>query len=200
MSRSTRTRLRGAELEEAILRAAESCFARFGIAKTTMDDVARAAEVARATVYRYFPDREALVLASVRRRARLNIEPARAHIAKFDTFAEKLVEGICHNVRRGRRDPMVDRLVSPEEMALASSLLGDTGIAVELTHALWAPILVAARESGELRADVEPLELSEWISHLEIMFIGQFGRDEASFARFRAMIEKFLVPAVVAAP
>ncbi|MGI5328578.1 TetR/AcrR family transcriptional regulator [Actinomadura nitritigenes] len=196
MTRPTRTRLRGAELEEAILEAAESCFERFGIAKTTMDDVARVADISRATVYRYFADRESLILASIRRRARMNLAPARAFIAGFPDFADKLTEGICHNVRRGRRDPMVHLLVSPDEMPLATSLLGATGVAVELTHELWEPILREAQEAGQLRADVELRELSEWISHLEIMFISQFDRDDASLDRFRHMIRQFLVPAV----
>jgi AcrR family transcriptional regulator len=197
MTRPIRTRLRGAELEEAILEAAESCFERFGIAKTTMDDVARVAEISRATVYRYFADRESLILASIRRRARMNLEPARAFIARFPDIADKLTEGICHNVRRGRRDPVVHLLVSPDEMALATSLLGASGIAVELTHDLWEPILREAQEKGRLRADIDLLELSEWISHLEMMFVAQFAGDDESLDRFRGMIRKFLVPAVV---
>ncbi|MFV2177609.1 TetR/AcrR family transcriptional regulator [Actinomadura sp. LOL_016] len=197
MTRPTRTRLRGAELEEAILEAAESCFERFGIAKTTMDDVAKVAEVSRGTVYRYFADRESLILASIRRRSRMNLAPARVFIAGFPDIADKLAEGICHSVRRGRRDPMVHLLVSPDEMPLATSLLGATGVAAELTHELWEPILREAQEAGRLRAEIELRELSEWISHLEIMFITQFARDDASLDRFRDMIRKFLVPAVV---
>jgi AcrR family transcriptional regulator len=159
--------------------------------------VARVAEISRATVYRYFADRESLILASIRRRARMNLEPARAFIARFPDIADKLTEGICHNVRRGRRDPVVHLLVSPDEMALATSLLGASGIAVELTHDLWEPILREAQEKGRLRADIDLLELSEWISHLEMMFVAQFAGDDESLDRFRGMIRKFLVPAVV---
>jgi len=39
-----------------ILAATVTCLGRHGIAKTTVDDAARAAGVARATVYRHFPD------------------------------------------------------------------------------------------------------------------------------------------------
>src|SRR5690606_25473391 len=39
-----------------ILQAAVECLGRYGIAKTTVDDAAREAGVARATVYRHFPD------------------------------------------------------------------------------------------------------------------------------------------------
>jgi len=39
--------------------AAEACFDKYGIAKTTMDDIAKEAGVSRPTLYRWFPTREA---------------------------------------------------------------------------------------------------------------------------------------------
>src|SRR4051795_10447978 len=98
--------------QEDILRAAEQCFEKFGLAKTTMDDVARFAGLSRATVYRYFSDRDSLILAAVRRRAQLNIGRVRAELEAQKTFAERLEEGICRDVRRGQRDPVVHALVS----------------------------------------------------------------------------------------
>jgi AcrR family transcriptional regulator len=62
-----------------------------------MADVARAANLSRATVYRYFPDREALVMASVVRRARMNMDSARDRIRSRESFAERIVEGIIDN-------------------------------------------------------------------------------------------------------
>ena len=45
------------------LDAALACVARVGVAKTTLDDVAKEAGCARATVYRCFPGRLALMRA-----------------------------------------------------------------------------------------------------------------------------------------
>lgn len=181
----------------AILTAAETCFERFGIAKTTMEDVARAAGLSRATVYRYFADRESLIMASVVRRARMNIEPARAHIAKWPTFEERIIEGICHNVSRGRRDPMVHLLVSPEEMSLSNRLLSASGAAIELTYELWGPILTEAQESGRMRTDIDVRLLCEWIAEIEMMYISQLGDEDGAFDRFREKIRSFFVPALL---
>jgi AcrR family transcriptional regulator len=41
------------------------CIARFGLSKTTLDDVARVAGCSRATLYRYFDDKAALVRRAV---------------------------------------------------------------------------------------------------------------------------------------
>jgi len=44
-----------ADLREDILASAYACVARQGLARTTVEEVARQAGVSRATVYRYFP-------------------------------------------------------------------------------------------------------------------------------------------------
>ena len=58
--------LRSDDVEVRILDAAMVCLGRHGVAKTTLDDIAREASCSRATVYRYFPNRAAVVEAAVR--------------------------------------------------------------------------------------------------------------------------------------
>ncbi len=53
------------DVEVRILDAAMVCLGRHGVAKTTLDDIAREASCSRATVYRYFPNRAAVVDAAV---------------------------------------------------------------------------------------------------------------------------------------
>jgi AcrR family transcriptional regulator len=58
----------GAEKSGVEARAAEAllvCIARFGLSKTTLDDVARAAGCSRATLYRYFDGKATLVRRAV---------------------------------------------------------------------------------------------------------------------------------------
>lgn len=54
------------ERDEKILRAAKAVFARFGVAKTTMSDIAAEAGVARQTVYNAFPGKPELLRATTR--------------------------------------------------------------------------------------------------------------------------------------
>ena len=49
-------------VRERLLDAAEGCLQQFGPQKTSMEDVARAAGMSRATVYRYFEDTDDLFL------------------------------------------------------------------------------------------------------------------------------------------
>src|SRR5262245_11957892 len=52
------------DVRERIVNAAEGCFARYGVGKTTVEDIAAAAGLSRATVYRSFAGgRDEVILA-----------------------------------------------------------------------------------------------------------------------------------------
>src|SRR5438309_685769 len=126
---------------EHFLVAAEACFDRYGIAKTTMDDIAKMAGVSRPTVYRHFDDRDTLILAVVMRRSRQLIDRAQKYIRKYPTFEEQLVEGLLFMVDKGRKDPFVGLLVSPAHMDQVNEILAGSAAAVDLAYEMWEPIL-----------------------------------------------------------
>ena len=49
------------DTRELIIESAFDCFRRHGLDKTTVVDIARAADVSRSTVYEYFRDKAAIV-------------------------------------------------------------------------------------------------------------------------------------------
>jgi AcrR family transcriptional regulator len=69
LGRPARARRRGAELEEAILRAAAEELVESGYARLTMDRVARRAGTNKNTIYRRWPNRAALGIAAYRQLA-----------------------------------------------------------------------------------------------------------------------------------
>ncbi|WP_141681169.1 TetR/AcrR family transcriptional regulator, partial [Mycobacterium malmoense] len=50
---------------DQILEAANECFTQLGIQRTSVQDVARTANVSRGTIYRYFVDRDVLIEAAI---------------------------------------------------------------------------------------------------------------------------------------
>jgi AcrR family transcriptional regulator len=84
-----------------LIEAAEACFLRLGVARTTIDDVAREAKVSRATVYRHVRDRDELVLAVFARQADRFLERMTAD------EAQSVGDGIVYAVREVPNQPLL---------------------------------------------------------------------------------------------
>ena len=78
-------------VEERAIDALLVCIARFGLSKTTLDDVAREAGCSRATLYRYFDGKSALVRRAVDVELRRVTGCAIAAAAEQLTFADAVV-------------------------------------------------------------------------------------------------------------
>jgi AcrR family transcriptional regulator len=81
--------------EVRVISAALACVARWGVAKTSLDDIAREAGVSRATVYRLFPGGKAPLLDAVAAHelGRLLVA-VEAALAAHDSLEDRLVAGI----------------------------------------------------------------------------------------------------------
>jgi len=179
--------------------AAEACFERYGVVKTTMEDIAKMAGVSRPTVYRHFSDRDSLILAVVMRRARSLIGKAQAFIRRHDRFEDQLVEGLLFLVKTGRRDPFVRILVSPEHLDMAQQILGATEAVIDLTEDMWEPILAEAADRGELNPDLDVRDIAVWLTHVELIMVGRFDLTDND-DDIRRMLRTFLAPAFLHAP
>lgn len=182
-------------LEQAILQAAEECVVRYGIAKTTMEDVARGAGVSRATVYRYFDGRDALIEALIRRRSLEHSQEIRAELANERSFGDQLVEGILAGVRVGIQDPLI-HAVSTDPVS-GSAAIGRPGLYAELVYEKWEPIFLQARNNGELRSDIDLEDLADWLARLQVMFVSQLLESENLEETVRRRVNTFVVPSIV---
>ena len=91
----------GGSQEERILDAALVCIARWGLAKTGLDDVAREAGVSRATVYRAFPGgKDALVEAVARSETARFFAAVDTRLAEAASLEELLVAGMTEAATR----------------------------------------------------------------------------------------------------
>lgn len=183
-----------------ILDAAEAAFLRYGVPKSTMDDIAKEAGVSRPTLYRYFRDRDALVTALIEVRSRRLFDETREFLRRYETVADQLVEGLVHLVDRGRKDPLIRLIVGPEHLGWGAALAGSSGLAAELTHEMWAPVLDAARERGEIRPGATNREITDWIVLVELILVGRMDFGAASEPDHRRLLTRLLLPGIVADP
>lgn len=185
------------QARRALVAAAEECFLSFGVGRTTMDDIAKRAGVSRPTVYRYFADRDALIVEVVSRRSRAFSGHARDYIESRPTFTAKLVDGLAFLIDGGRKDPILRALLRPENLGAANGILASSNVAENLTYEIWEPILSAAQAAGEMRTDVDLHEFCALMADVEMMMVGREDLFDPDGPGARELIGDFLLPALV---
>jgi AcrR family transcriptional regulator len=160
-----------AELEtgathERILDAAERCLRQLGLHRVSMGDVATQAGVSRGSVYRYFPDRRALLDAVLERSADRFVAGSTASVDRRRTLAAQVGEAAVF-ILEHRRD---DTLLTGEESLLATLLSVRVHGLLERWVEFWLPRLADAAARGEVRSDLDPRQAAEWIVRLMLSF------------------------------
>jgi AcrR family transcriptional regulator len=73
-----------------IIKAAQELFARFGFVKTTVDEIARAARMGKATLYHYFKSKEDVFKEVIEKESRILNKKVKEAIDKEETPQKKL--------------------------------------------------------------------------------------------------------------
>jgi len=181
-----------------LIDAAEACFQRYGVVKTTVEDVAASAKVSRATVYRYFADRDELILGVLLREAGRFLDRLTTEINREPTFDRAVVNGVLFTVDAVRADENLALLFAPEAIGITTSIAGASEALFKLTTEFLRPFFEAARESGQLRADIDIDEAAEWTLRAVLSMLTVQGPVERSRAQQHRFLSTFLVPALVA--
>jgi AcrR family transcriptional regulator len=181
-----------------LLDVAEKCFERHGIGRTTMEDIAAEARVSRPTLYRYFGDRESLITAISQRRAAKFAGRMRAVLARYDTFEERLVEGMLHLGRVGQKDQFFSSLITPETVGAANQILMAPAAAIDFASEVWGPVLDEAEAAGQLRAGIDRQLAYQWLTSINILLIGWIDNAGSVKAGHRELLREFFTPAFVA--
>jgi AcrR family transcriptional regulator len=151
------------DTRELIIVAAFACFRRQGLAKTTMVDVARAAQVSRSTVYEYFRDKSALVEASAEYTSQRFYRQMTKAIDQGDSLEDKLCRAAVF-VTRARRIVEPEKYFDEDEVGLL--LTKNAGVLLRECVEFLAPYLAAAKLTGEVRKDLDVTAAGEWFARM----------------------------------
>jgi AcrR family transcriptional regulator len=101
--------------QERILDAAFEQIGEWGLGRTTVEDVARAAGLTRQTIYRYFPSKDHLVTALLLREEDRLLDGAREAFAAQPELADALYEGILFCFHFAEEHPFLERMLRTDE-------------------------------------------------------------------------------------
>jgi AcrR family transcriptional regulator len=177
-----------------ILDAALTCIGRVGLAKTTLDDVAREAGCARATVYRCFPNKPRLLALLVAREAQaLHDEVVRVS-ATSATLGDAVAGVITAAVEMLRDHAALTFVAAYEPELLLPYLAFEREDAVLRTAAtLVAPAFTRFVD------DVAAERLAEWVARITLSYLVSPSEtfDIGDPAHVRALVADFVLPGFV---
>jgi AcrR family transcriptional regulator len=182
------------ELHERLVTAAQACFRRLGVGRTTMDDIIAEAGVPRATAYRHAGSKNELLADVLVLEAHDFLGRLGTYLERFDNFADGLVEGVVFAVSESKKDEMIAVAIGVESLGPA---------AVEATReklyavlrAFVEPRLAAGAEAGLLRPGVTADYATEWLARVISSLVVLDPPHRRSRDELRQLLHTMLVPA-----
>jgi AcrR family transcriptional regulator len=173
-------------VREAVIDATASLVAEHGLASVTMSQIAAETGIGRATLYKYFPDIEAILIAWHERQVSAHLDQL-THISSQPGSPGQRLEAALYayaRIIRGRPHgaDLSALLHSGEHVAQAHERL--TG--------LIEGLVTQAARNGEVRDDVAPAELAGYCVHA--LGAAASTRAEAAIRRLVAVIHAGLCP------
>lgn len=180
-----------APVDRRVIAAALRCYAQYGVSKTTIEDVAAEAGCSRATLYRYFPGKQALLTAVVDtelRRFAAQIDDAAAGADALEDLAVAVLA--CAGREFASNDALRHVLAVEPEVVLPHFAFdrGNRVLAV-------ASMMLTPHLSRFLRPDVAA-RTGEWLGRLAFTYF-LTPSDHVSLddeASVRRLVRAFVMP------
>jgi AcrR family transcriptional regulator len=159
------TQATATDTRDAIISAAFACFRTQSLRKTTIVDIAKAADVSRSTFYEYFRDKETIVEAC----AEAASQRFYGNMAKaIDRHGGSTLEGRL--VRAAVFVTQARQVVEPEayfdQEEVNLMLTKNAATLLQECAEFLAPYVSAARLTGEVRNDLDITSATEWFARM----------------------------------
>lgn len=185
-----------AAARDLLLDAAEVCLAETGLPGTTMEGIARRVGVSRATVYRYFPSREAVVSGVILRATERYLQRISRRIVAHTDLGSAIVDFVDVTVRAARREPTIGLLFGSDDELAGVGLAEGTSVALfDLVAEFLRPVFAVHWDQLEPGASVD--DAAEWILRIILSLISVRGPRRRSAEGLEAFLRRFLLPALL---
>ncbi len=162
---------------ERVLAASYACVARFGMGKTTVEDVVKESGVSRASIYRLFPGgKDQLLRETVG--WEMNDFFGRLADAVYDApdFASLLEEGLVFAHRAIQEHEVLRKVLDTEPERLLPLITVEQHRVLEFITGFLLPYLEREEQAGRVRPGVELPAAAEYVARMVLSLIGSPGR------------------------
>lgn len=183
---------RGEVAADLILDAADALFALKDAATVGMHEIAAAAGCSRATLYRYFENRDALYTAYVHREARRVYQEVSDQVVGIGDPAERLMEGVITALRAVRCSPALSSWFAATQRPIGGEMAEHS----EVIRALVEGFVRSLGSPTDADDDAAVGRRARWLVRVMVSLLVFPGVDEADE---RTMLADFVAPLVVGA-
>jgi AcrR family transcriptional regulator len=188
----------GDDARERILAATERCVDRYGLRKTTIDDVACEVGLSRPSIYRYFVDRDDLLVELITRHARALINRTHRATLRQSSLSGQIIESVLYIGELARRDSLTRHVLDPDNTNLGRRMIA-SGRSETIRAELFDPYLDAAVANNELPLGLPRPDAHLWLGHVVKMVMRGLDDGEGDLERYRSILRRFVAPAFVGA-
>jgi len=181
---------------ERIIDAAEECFQRYGMVRTRVEDIARAAHCSRATIYRYFEGRDEVILAVLLRESERFGHELTQRLRQYEKFEDFLIEGVIHTVESIRSHEHFALFFSEDSIGITNSIAGGSDALFQGVSHFLAPVMQPAIENGKMHENLDVQEVTEWILRIVLSLLSVEGPSHRNTAELREYLRVFMLPAL----
>lgn len=168
---------------------------RLGVTKTTAADIASAAGISRATLYRRYGSHETIFMAVLERESEAMAIDARAHLTKFEDPAEWLLESMMFSISQIASRPVHAAMFTGESAIWASR----RAIRMEEIRSIserglrW--LLREAVDNGVI-SDQYITDLADWRIRVLMSYASVPGPGDLETADIRRQLRSWFLPAI----
>ena len=178
-------------MRDRILEATFTCVARYGVGKTTVEDVAREARLSRATVYRYFSGgKDELIRDTISWEVARFFTRLATAVDGVTDFGELLVEALVFAHRAVEEHEVLQKVLETEPERLLPQLNVDSERIRGFIRAFLAPHI----PDEALPPGTTTMEAADYVSRMLLSFIGaQGGWDLTDREQVRELVRTELI-------
>jgi AcrR family transcriptional regulator len=186
-------------LRERLLEAAYACVARYGMAKTNVEDVVKQSGVSRASFYRAFPGgKEQLLRETVAWEMGRFFGALAEAVAGAPDFATLVEESLVFAQREVREHEVLQTILVTEPERLLPLMTTEQERPLRFITGYLLPYLEREQREGRLVPGLDLDAAADYVARMVLSLIGSSGRwDLDDPAQVRVVVREELLPGVL---
>jgi AcrR family transcriptional regulator len=164
-------------LRDRLLAATYACVARFGLAKTTIEDVVKESGVSRATIYRQFPGgRDELLLETVGWELGNFLNQLADHVRDAPNLSELFERGLAFAHQSVNQHAVLSKMMDTEPERLLPLLTTEARRTLPFIADFLQPYLRREAAAGRLQPGIDLDWAGDYLARAILSLIGAPGR------------------------